>query len=295
MLSFVMVLGGAARRHIRRTGLSATLLLSKTLANPNAIGHNDGVAEDVYLEVTGSFFIMIYNYQKLTGDTAWVQKYSSNFQVYADHLINNGLYPSSQCDTVGSIPATANQTNLAVISAIGLNAYGAVTGNRTYTQKARDFVNEINTKTLGTDESGSNTAHLTYNYGDSSSWGILFNFFPDQFLDLNTFLNAAVSIQCDSNTKQRTSVSLPFASVQDNIANGMWNMWIAAICPGALPEALFNDEQAFLANRKNTAPFPDRFYATGDNSGEFVQARARPTLGSTFASLAMNDFSVDSS
>lgn len=101
------------------------------------MGHNDSVAEDIFLEVTGSFFIMIYNHQKLTGDTAWVQKYSSNFQVYADYLINNGLYPSSQRDTVDTIPATANQTNLAIISTIGLNAYGAVTGNQVYTQKAR--------------------------------------------------------------------------------------------------------------------------------------------------------------
>lgn len=36
------------------------------------MGHNDSVAEDIFLEVTGSFFIMIYNHQKLTGDTAWV-------------------------------------------------------------------------------------------------------------------------------------------------------------------------------------------------------------------------------
>lgn len=49
----------------------------------------------------------------------------------------------------------------------------------------------------------------------------------------------------------------------------------------------------FLANGKNTAPFPDRFYATGDNSGEFGQVRATPTQGTTFALLAMNDFNVD--
>lgn len=36
------------------------------------MGHNDGIAEDIFLEVTGSFIIMIYNHQKLTGDTAWV-------------------------------------------------------------------------------------------------------------------------------------------------------------------------------------------------------------------------------
>lgn len=107
-------------------------------------------------------------------------------------------------------------------------------GTKYTRRKHDDFFNEIYTKNLGTDESGSHTAHFTYNYGDSSSWGTLFNLFPDQFLDLDRFPNAAVSMQCDWYTKQRNSVGLPFASVQDNIANRMWNMWIGAIRPDAL-------------------------------------------------------------
>ena len=87
-------------------------------------------------------------------------------------------------------------------------------------------------------------------------------------------------------------MGLPYASVQDDIANGMWDMWVAAICPGGLQGKLISDEVSFLRDGRNTAPVPDRFFVGGANSGEFVQARARPTLGSTFALLAMNGFTV---
>ena len=187
---------------------------------PNAIGDTD--PETVILTNTGSFFIMIYAYQKLTGDKTWAHKYAALFEKYADYLINNGLYPSSQLDTVDSIPATANQTHLALVSAIDLNAYGAVTGNKTYTQAAQNFANELYTNGLGTDQPGNSATHFTYNYHDASSWGTLFNLFPDQWLGLNTFPMMAVSMQCSWYSEQLTSVGLPYASVQDDIANGMW-------------------------------------------------------------------------
>ena len=258
---------------------------------PNAIGDTD--PEAAILENTGSFFIMVYAYQKLTCDTAWVKRYAALFEKCADYLINNGLYPSSQLDTVDSIPATANQTNLALVSAIGLNAYGAVTGNKTYTQAAQNFVNEIYTNGLGTDQPGSSATHFTYNYHDGTSWGTLFNLFLDQWLGLNTFPKTAVDMQCNWYSKQLTSAGLPYASVQDDIANGMWDMWVAAICPGDLQEKLFSDEVTILGKGKNTATIPDRFYVSGAEAGEFVGGRTRPTLGSTFALLAMNGFTVD--
>ena len=72
----------------------------------------------------------------------------------------------------------------------------------------------------------------------------------------------------------------------------MWEMWVAATCPGALQETIINDEWAFLMNGKNDAPFPDRFYVSGQNVGDFDTARARPTLGTMFSLLAKKGFSV---
>ena len=65
------------------------------------------------------------------------------------------------------------------------------------------------------------------------------------------------------------------------------------ISPGDLREKLFADEVAFLGNGKKRTRFPDSFYLSGAKSGKFVQARATPTPGSTFALLAMNGFTVN--
>ena len=83
---------------------------------------------------------------------------------------------------------------------------------------------------------------------------------------------------------QATSVGIPYASVQDDIANGMWDMWVAATCPNDV-DSIIGFKHAFFTNGKNNVPLPDRFYASGNLAGTFVTARARPTLGTTFALL----------
>ena len=103
----------------------------------------------------------------------------------------------------------ANQTNTAIVSAIGLNAYGAVTGNETCSQAARNYPNEIYTNGLGTDQPGSSATQFTYNYYDANSWGTLFSRFPDQLLGLNIFPKTAVTMQCNWYSEQLTSVGLP--------------------------------------------------------------------------------------
>ena len=189
------------------------------------------------LEPTGSFLIMAYQYQKLTGDNSWAQSHANLLQQFADYLKDNGLKPSLQYDTVDSIDQTVNQTNLAITSAIGLKAYRALTGNQAYTQIAQSFANTIYTQGLGTNLYSNGTfvsgtrKHFTYNYSISTSWGTVFNLFPDQYLDLGTFPSDAVSMQCSWYMSQATSVGIPYVSVQDDIANGMWDMWIAATCP----------------------------------------------------------------
>ena len=174
---------------------SPEILLMPRVVYPNTVGVTD--PETAILGNTGSFFFMVYAYQKLTGDKTWAQEYAALFEKYADYLINNGLYPFSQLDTVDFIPATANQTNLAIVSTIGLNAYGAVTGNETDTQVAQKLANEIYTNGLGTDQPGSSATHFTYNYHDAISWGTLFNLFPDQWLGLNTFQRRQSSCNAD--------------------------------------------------------------------------------------------------
>ena len=71
----------------------------------------------------------------------------------------------------------------------------------------------------------------------------------------------------------------------------MWDMWIAASCGGALQERIFDLEHAFLNTGKNKEGFPDRFCVNGSKAGVQLQHH-RPTLGSTFAALALKRVSI---
>ena len=253
---------------------------------------------------------MAYQYQKLTGDKTWARSHDNLFRKYADYLAINGLYPSIQKDTVDSIDPTVNQTNLAITAAIGLKAYGALSGKQNYTEKALSFADKIYKQGLGTDLyaigslnqailgqhnstfAKTNPKHFTYNYGDLSSWGTVFNMFPDQYLDLNTFPAEAATMQCSWYMSQATTIGIPYASKQDDIANGMWDMWIAATCPKDVRDAIIGFEHAFFTNGKNNVPFPDRFRVKEPNAGAYVVAHARPTLGTTFALLLKKGINI---
>lgn len=93
-------------------------------------------------------------------------------------------------------------------------------------------------------------------------------------------------MQCTWYLSRATGAGIPYASVQDDTANGMWEMWIAATCPSDA-DTIIAFEHAFFTNGKNTVPFADRFYVGGggDRVGRYVTAKARPTLGTTFAAL----------
>lgn len=258
---------------------------------PNAVGHNDGQAENIILEATAGFLIMIYDYQKLTGDKAFAQKHSKILEQYANYLAKNGLYSSSQRDTVDSIPASTNQTNLAIASAIGLNAYAAMTGQQNFSQTAQTFANKL---TKGSFAMNKDKTHFTYNYGDDSSWGTIFNLFPDQLLDLNTFPASIRTMQCKWYASTATSAGFPYASMWPE-SNGLWEMWIAATCPAEMQTQIVDDEYAFLTNGKSNIPFADRFEISGSKVGTWYGpiSYARPTMGGVFSLLAQKGVTID--
>ena len=261
-------------------------------AYPNATGHNDGIAENIILEATAGFIVLFYDYQKLTGDKTFAQTHARILAQYADYLVNNGLYPSLQRDTVDSIAASANQTNLALVSAIGLNAYAAMTGKQNYSTVATQFVDKLVNQSLGLNKA---KTHFTYNYGNDSSWGTLFNLFPDQLLELNTFSKEVRAMQCTWYAKTATPTGFPYASGMDTVSNGLWEMWVAATCEGSIQGEIITDEHRFLMNGKNDVPFADRFTVSGAQAGDWFGpvSFSRPTMGGTFAILAGKGVKID--
>lgn len=160
---------------------------------------------------TSTLFILLYAYQKFTGDTAWAQQYLLLLEDYAEYLALNPFYPASQLISVDAITATANQTALAIQSTIGLKAASIITGNSTYATLAASFAKIIYSEALGLDGATiAESTHFTYNYGKNATWNVLFASYSDVLLDLNTFPSAAWELQSAWYLSQIEEQGLPF-------------------------------------------------------------------------------------
>ena len=167
---------------------------------------------------TSSLFILLLAYQNYSGDTAYAQEYRSLLEGYADYLVRNSLYPSSQLISVDAIPATANQTGLAIQSAIGLKAASVILNNSTLADTADSFAETIYNKGLGLDGADpAHSSHFTYNYGKSSTWNVLFPAYSDVLLDLKTFPSEAWDMQSQWYESQIKELGLPFAGPSTNL------------------------------------------------------------------------------
>ena len=250
---------------------------------PNATGHNDGNAEAIIVQATGSLLTLAYAYQHLSGNTTFLIPYKPLLQSYADYLVQNGLYPAPQLASVDAIPASANQTSLAICAAVGLNAFGKLSGQMNYSTKGVDFATALYTNGLGTDPA---KTHFTYNYNASTSWGTPFDLYADKFLSLNTFPTAALNMQSSWYAKQMTPAGMPFASGQ-NFAITDWEMFAAATSSADVQKGIVASEYVFLTNGLNSVPFPTKYYVSGADVGRFINNRARSTVGSNFALLTV--------
>lgn len=226
---------------------------------------------------------MTYLYQKYSGNTAWAQPYIETLQKYTNYLVQNGLYPIVQQSSVDSIGATPNQTVLAIQSAIGINAFGALTGQANYTAVANSYASII--ANLG---QNSNHAHFITHYGGpDSEFVITYPFAFDQLLGLNTFNASLLQSQSDFYITQEQPLGIQFDSdVQYTILE--WEMWAAATSSKAVRDYFINSVHTVWTSGINTFPAPTQWNVVGTNLGHGLATRAKPVVGSIFMIAALD-------
>ncbi|RMY80043.1 hypothetical protein D0864_08829 [Hortaea werneckii] len=266
---------------------------------PNATGHDDGREEHMPLFETSSLFILFYAYQKYTGDASWTKQYSSLLTGYADYLVDHSLYPSAQLISVDAIRGYPNQTALAMQSAMGLKAASKILGNDTYAEIADSYATKIYDHALGLDGSTiQDSTHFTYYYGQDDTWNVIFAAYSDVLLELDTFPSAAWDMQSEWYLRQMRELGLPFAGPSDNLdytgsklSWGLsdWNIVAASASSTAVQAAVINTTHAFLTNGMNDIPFGTKYEVEGPRVGKWISNRARSTVGSNFALVALKE------
>lgn len=255
---------------------------------PNALGHDDQIAEPQPVEECGNLLILFYAYSRSTNNTAFATRYHDILRTYADYLATNGINMPSQLSTDDGAGPIANQTNLAIKAAIGLVAYGTMFKEPRYTALGRYYANQLYTQGLATDAA---KTHFTLTYpGNEDTYTTTFNLFPDALLQLKTFPQAAYDMQAAYYPTVRAQGGVPLDS-RVGWAKSDWMLFAAAAAGpnhNAKRDMFIDDVHAFLTNGLNEVPFSDQWnVVAGEGNGQARGFRARPVVGGHFSVLAM--------
>ncbi|KAL4950293.1 hypothetical protein BDW69DRAFT_202272 [Aspergillus filifer] len=255
---------------------------------PNAIGHDDQIAEPMPIEECGNLLVLVLAYVRATDDSVWADQYMEIFQKYADYLVDNSIDIALQLSSNDAAGPLANETNLAIKAAVGLKAFGELSGLSNYSRIGEERADLFFTQGLGTDEAKS---HFVLQYPDKpNTWKTPYNLFPDMLFGLETFPEEAYQMGDTFFQDVRGEYGVPLDNRQD-WAKSDWNMWLAGTFDNATTRREFIDDLwAFMSNGKHNWPFSDRYVATsakGGKPGVPVLCRARPTVGGHFALMAL--------
>ncbi|KAL4980869.1 hypothetical protein BDW66DRAFT_699 [Aspergillus desertorum] len=256
---------------------------------PNAIGHDDQKAEPMPIEECGNLMVLVLAYVRATGDSAWADQYIDILKKYADYLVENSIDIELQLSSNDAAGPLANETNLAIKAAVGLKAFGELSGLNEYSRVGEERASLFFNQGLGTDETES---HFVLQYPNQpTSWKIPYNLYPDVLFDLKTFPKRAYQMGNTFFRSVRAEYGVPLDNRQD-WAKSDWNMWLAGTFDDETTRHEFIDDLwAFVSNGKHNWPFSDRYVATSAmdrEPGLPVMCRARPTVGGHFALMALH-------
>ncbi len=253
---------------------------------PNADGHDTGDAEQMPLEESGNILLLVYAYQAATGDTTWARQYQAILKGYATYLSKYGWYPEFQLASSDEAGPAANQTNLAIKSAVGMVAYGKMFSDPFFVANGTALADAIYASGLGTD---ADKSHFVLSYHDSDTWSGCYNLFSDKLFGFDLFPSAAYEMQT-AWLRGEARVGAAGVPLDSRVAwtKSDWNMFLAAVASDDdVAGQYINDLHAYASNGLNTVPFGDRYWVEGNAAGHFFNIKNRPTVGGHFAPMAM--------
>ena len=132
--------------------------------------------------------IMTLAYAQRANDNAYLSKHYPILRQWNDYLVNDSLIPANQISTDDFAGSLANQTNLALKGIIGIAAMAEIATRTGHMQDAANYTN-ISTsyikqwQKLGINKAA-NPPHTELAYGNTSTYGLLYNLWADRELSL---------------------------------------------------------------------------------------------------------------
>lgn len=235
---------------------------------------------------------MTFAYYKFSGNAEYLKQHYAQLQKWASYLIEYSLIPGIQLSTDDFAGQLVNQTNLAIKGIVGLQAMslvaevvGDTVSAANYSATAASYYEQWTYFAIDPSE-----RHTLLGYEWRSSYGLLYNIFPDKLLDLGLIPQSLYDMQ----SEWYPTVGQVFGVPLDNrhsFTKSDWELWTAATCSPST-RRLFVNAVAYWINYTSTdRPLTDLYETIDDGSYPVspspVYFIARPVVGGHFSLLAM--------
>ncbi|OCK77996.1 DUF1793-domain-containing protein [Lepidopterella palustris CBS 459.81] len=259
---------------------------------PNATGHVEGNDEYMPVEESGNMIIMAYAYYKFSGNVAYLRSNYRLLKQWAQYLIEFSLIPGIQLSTDDFAGRLINQTNLAIKGIIALKAMSQISSAVGLDWDATNFsatasMYYIQWESFAVDPSENHTL-LAYQW--RSSYGLLYNTYPDKLLSLGIIPDYIYAMQSEWYPTISQIFGVPLDS-RHSYTKSDWEMWTAATCAPSTRRLFVNALAYWLNNTSTDRAFTDLYetidsgsYPVSPNSIFFI---ARPVAGGHFSLLAL--------
>ncbi|KAL1998449.1 hypothetical protein VTN02DRAFT_6160 [Thermoascus thermophilus] len=256
---------------------------------PNATGHPDGRDERMPLEECAGMVLLALAYARRTRDVAYLTRHYALLEQWTGYLVEEALYPANQISTDDFAGPLANQTNLALKGILAIQAMSVIanlTGHAAaatnYSGLAHDYIGRWQTLGIAHD---ADPPHATLSYGANDTYGILYNLYADQELDLQLVPRAVYDMQSAFYPTVENRYGVPL-DTRHSYTKGDWELFAAAIAAPTTQRMFHRALATWLNETPTNRPLTDLYdTVTGDYPGIYFVAR--PVLGAAFALLAL--------
>ncbi|KAJ4863245.1 hypothetical protein T069G_04199 [Trichoderma breve] len=255
---------------------------------PQALGYPQGNDEAMPLEECGNMIIMMLSYAQKTGDINYLRQHWVLMAQWAEYLIEDAKIPANQLSTDDFAGHLANQTNLAIKGIIALEAMSRIaslTGHdflsSNYSSIAKDYLGFWS-------RHGVNRAsvpnHSVLQYDSASTYGLLYNLYPDKALGLKFIPQSVYDMQSDFYQTKANKYGV-ILDTRGTLTKTDWEMFAAAVA-GPKTKAMFISLIAKWINETPTWRAFTDLYDTNTGGYPGNQFTARPVAGCHWSAVA---------
>jgi hypothetical protein len=258
---------------------------------PNATGHPDGSDEPMPLEECGNHIIMILAYVQRSRNIEYIKQHYTILKQWAEYLVEDSLYPAEQLSTDDFAGHLANQTNLALKGIIGIEAMSQLSklvgedeDAQIYTTIAHDYITKWQALTIDTSD---DFPHTMLNYGNTTTWGLLYNLYNDKLLGTNLVPQEIYDMQSAFYPTVEEKYGVPLDTRNRYYTKSDWELFCAAIASEETRDMFISDVVKWVNETPTCKPFSDLYQTNNGTFPPGAEFKARPVVGGLFALLLL--------